>query len=54
MNSTDAVRHLIAALESLGAPYVLVGALASNVYSIGRSKKTRTSLTRGEKVTCCG
>ena len=39
MNSTDAVRRLMESLESTATKYVLVGALASNVYSISRSTK---------------
>ncbi len=39
MNSFDAVRRTLVALESLSVKYVLVGALATNVYSIPRSTK---------------
>ena len=39
MKSFEAVRRTLEALESLSARYVLVGALASNVYGIARSTK---------------
>jgi hypothetical protein len=39
MNCFDAVRRTLVALESLSVKDVLVGALATNVYSIPRSTK---------------
>src|SRR5947209_667250 len=39
MTSDEAVLAVIAALESLGIPYMVVGSLSSNYYGIARSTK---------------